>query len=165
LFKKLSNIVFAVAFLASGWNNAVAAALCPHQECMGRFATQQQHAAHEVEAPSKDGCSKGVEHSEHASQESPAGASTHEHSAYLFTGAGGNKHSCTHCMDAPATPVRNGFGGESSQARRDAEQQVEPSAASALASGVAAFPALRPTQGSPPTPPRRRHLLINVFLI
>ena len=119
LFKKLSIIVFAVAFLASGWNSVVAAALCPHEECMGRPAAEEHHASRESEVPAEEDCSKGVEQSGHGAHESAAEESIDQHAGQLSRGAGGHTRSCVHCVGTPSTPLRNGFGGEPSQARRD----------------------------------------------
>lgn len=165
MFKKLSSFVFAVAFLASGWSTVMAGALCPHEECMGRPAAVVHHGEHEVEAPAEEGCSKGVELAGHESHEPAGEAITGQHSSHLFRGSGGHSGSCIHCVGAPSTPVRSGFVSEPSQARRDAARQAEPPAVSGVIPSVAAFPALRPTQGSPPSTSQRRHLLINVFLI
>ena len=167
LFKKLSSIVFALAFVASGWNSVIAATLCPHQECMGRPAAEEHHVTRESEEPAKEHCSSGVKSSGHESHLAADDVTTEQPSGRYLRGTGGHTQSCIHCMGAPQAPAKSSFGvtAAQNQTRRDADADAPHITKEPTPAAVASFPALRPTQGSPPHPAQRRHLLIHVFLI
>jgi hypothetical protein len=126
------------------------------------------HVAREIATEAEGHCSKGAGQTEHQSHETATGANTSAHaSGQLSRGTGGGHgQSCLHCMGAPSAPARSGgFDATENQTRRDSEVTAPLVKSEATPPAIVSFPALRPTQCSPPATAQRRHLLIQIFLI
>jgi hypothetical protein len=126
-------------------------------------------ATPETDAEAEGHCSKGTAPSEHQSHETATGASSAAapSSGQLSRGTGGGHgQSCLHCMGAPSAPARSGgFDATENQTRRDSEVTAPLAKSEGILPAIVSFPALRPTQCSPPATAQRRHLLIQIFLI
>jgi hypothetical protein len=165
LFKKLSSIAFVLALTATGWSNVLAAARCPHQGCVTLTTAEERPVTDESDASMEEHCSEGMEPSEHRSHEATVVSKAESPAGTFLQRVDRHSQFCTHCMGAPPAPASSSFGAAPNQARRDAEMVAPRVVRAQVLPGVATFPALRPTQGSPPAPVQRRHLLIHVFLI
>ena len=166
MIRSLFSIGFILAVLANGWGSVLAAELCRHLNCEPRAAAQAQHESHH-EAPA------AVEHDAHQ-VEQPAYQSHHgttegepePPTGTFFRSAGQHERFCGHCIGAPQSPIRSTAKGTPPSVRRDSSGGTSlPPVRIYLLPGVAAFPAISPSQQAPPVPAQRRHLLINIFLI
>lgn len=165
MIKRLLNIIFIFAFMAGGWGTVLAANWCLYQRCIPSASENKQGEAHEAKA-SEDG------HCFNSSK--PSGHGQHQATAVKQAQPVTRKESvvqkrlgsrCGHCVGAPQSPARGNFKASTSESRRDAGTDTQQVARRFVLPGVVSFPALTPSQGAPPVPSSRRHLLINVFLI
>lgn len=132
---------------------------------MATAAAQEHPVTHESDMNAEGDGSEDMGSSEHQSHEAAAGASTGQPSGQHARAAAGHAQSCIHCVGGPSAPARSGFDVTERQTRRDAEVAAPRAIKESILPAVASFPALRPTQCSPPAPSQRRHLLIQIFLI
>jgi len=164
VIKKSLNVTFLLVFVAGGWGNVLAAALCEHRECMSKLAEEQQTVTQESNDESGGHCSKGGEPPGHDSHESKV-TQPEPLTESTVHSVGGDIQSCTHCMSAPTVPPRGVSEATQTQPRRDMGDESPCILDAPVRPAVASFPALVPHQGSPPTPTRRRHILIQTFLL
>lgn len=169
--KKVLSISFVFALLANGLGSVLAANWCLYQRCMPAVAENEHSIAHETEASkasmaSEDshcsGASKPADHGHHqaASVKQPQPSIEQESVSQRNL-----RSHCGHCVSAPQAPAKFSFKSSTSETRRDAGSDKQQVMSRFVLPGVASFPALTPSQGAPPVPSPRRHLLINVFLI
>lgn len=85
----------------------------------------------------------------------------------ILTAAGSHVASCGHCVGAPTMPAKESAKVVRSEERRDdVAAGVLHTRRHEVLAAVASFPALSPSQGSPPAPAgRRKHLILSTFLI
>lgn len=168
MIKQLLSVGFLVALTANGWGGVLAAGACPHRDCVTSAAAERHPASHTEEAQPEEHCSKGKdgEHSERQSQQPAAGETTEPLTGQVIRAADEHARFCGHCMSAPQAPSRNSQKGTQSQARRVVNLDTPAAAGAEVLPGVASFPAITPSQCSPPAHAgRRKHLLISTFLI
>ena len=164
--KRLLSIGFIIALVASGWASVLAATMCPHDRRMTTVAAKGHLAPPAEENTQPEGhCSGSIKHAESQSQE----VATHSGTEQTAEKSLGVPHqpmaACFHCMGAPSLPVRNTEESVPSQAPRDAAIASPSLSRTAVVPSIVSFPAITPTQGSPPTPAEPKYLLIQVFLI
>lgn len=166
MIRKLFSIGFILAVLANGWGSVLAAELCKHLNCEPLAAAQAQHASHHGISAAGEHASDQVEPSEHHSHHGVAGWESEPPAGKAFRPVGQHERFCGHCIGAPQSPVRSASKGTPPSVRRDSGggTSSQPVRVFVLP-GVAAFPAISPSQQAPPVPAQRRHLLINIFLI
>ena len=166
VIRKLLSISFIIALLASGWGSVLAATMCPHEGCMTAVAAKR-HSASQAEGLSsqKGHCSGSTEQPKNQSHEEAAPASAELPTKKRFDAPHQPTSDCFHCMGAPALPVRSSDESVPSQTHHDAGVASPNVTRTPVVPRVASFPAITPTQGSPPTPAEPKYLLIQVFLI
>ncbi|MCA1635089.1 MAG: hypothetical protein LC802_15715 [Acidobacteria bacterium] len=171
MLKQLLSISFILVLTANGWGTALAANQCPHEDCVSSGTApppQSRHGAREVDAEMEEHCSGDMEQVERSEHESHGTASEEQSvpppTAKSFGMSGGKTLFCAHCMGAPQSPVKDTSKVTQNQARRGGDVGTPPVLMAVAPPGVASFPALAPSQCSPPTS-KRRHLLLSIFLI
>ncbi|MCA1614038.1 MAG: hypothetical protein LC800_07780 [Acidobacteria bacterium] len=162
------GLVFAVT--AAGWSGVLAAGLCPHADCADAAAAARRAAPH---------CETSSSGDAHAATHDAPSRQGHEQAADAaaagranpasFNGAMGGhaaSSSCAHCVGAPQSQAKDSPTVARSESRRDALSDAARAARRGVLPPVVSFPALAPSQGSPPGPAGpRRHLVLNTFLI
>jgi hypothetical protein len=165
VIKRLLNFIFICAFMAGGWGTVLAANWCLYQRCIPSASENKQMDAPEEKASEDGHCSKSSQASGHEQHQAKEVKKSKPVAGKESVAQKGINSRCGHCVSAPQVPVRNSFKASASETRRDAGSCASQLAKHFILPGAASFPALAPSQGAPPTPSSRRHLLINIFLI
>lgn len=159
------------ALMLSGWGAVLAAALCPHAATAGRAASVVESMSMEDDhacCPARDeGAAGASEHCSQASQEA-----THEMEAMASTArptpqaVAWPAASCAHCIGRnglPAAPAK--AASDAAQKRQDAHRLTAQETKLVAPHALSFVSTISPTQGAPPGPAARKHLLLSVFLI
>jgi hypothetical protein len=158
------------ALALGGWGGVLAAALCPHGAGMVTAnlsarvpAKTHAHASCHDEGTATDAASNASSHEALESVE--AIPSPDEESHALARPA----QSCSHCISHRSLPTSPVNAREAQAAREDAGSRAAaapPPPVNGYAPPAAGFiSAIVPTQGAPPGPLARRHLLLSIFII
>jgi hypothetical protein len=144
-----------LALLASGWGNALAAALCPKMQVASCCLTKTTHdSAPSHEAMAMDGMT----------MDSMAMMPAAEAEA---NSAGQPAASCAHCLSSPDLPFKSVVTVNSV---RESERNLSAPIAAPVLRSLAEFsssfaPPISSRQHAPPGSSTSLHVLINVFLI
>jgi len=165
VIKRLLSISFVFAFLANGLGNVLAANWCLRQLCKPAVAQNKHPLTHKADSSGDSHCSSSLKPSSQGHHQKAAGkqqlSSPKESVAQQKLG----RPHCGHCVGAPQSPARSSINPSANEARRDEGADTKQVTRQFILPGVAYFPAMSPSQGAPPVPTSRRHLLINIFLI
>lgn len=166
MIKRLLSISFVFALLANGLGSVMAANWCLRQRCQPAVAENKHAVEHEVKASEDSHCSSSSKPSGHEQHQAEATGKQAQPLTEKDRVAQKRVGShCGHCIGAPQSPARSNFKASVSESRRDAGSDTQQVTRRFVLPGVASFPAMSPSQGAPPVPTSRRHLLINIFLI
>jgi hypothetical protein len=161
--------VLLCALVLSGWGGVLTAALCPHAAASARAATRaaqgmemdDDHACchREAKGAQKEHCS-GSSHEAvgEAKRTTPA---AERHPKTLAP----SEASCSHCIGHSSLPVAPVKAGEPSQQGSDAHRLAQDESKPFAPPVAQVVSAIAPTQGAPPGPAARKHLLLSIFLI
>lgn len=175
--KHLLSVGLVCAVTAAGWSSVLAAGLCPHAGCAAEAVAAKRSAPHCETSSSEDGHSAASDPRDHAGHEEAAddkqagedgeADDAGRARAGSIQGALGRHDApCAHCVGSPQTPAKDSPKVARSEARRDADADAPRAARREVLTAAASFPALAPSQGSPPAPAaRRKHLVLGTFLI
>ncbi|HEX8138654.1 MAG TPA: hypothetical protein VF544_13895 [Pyrinomonadaceae bacterium] len=156
------------ALCLSGWGGVLAAAFCPHASASARAAASVE-AGQEMDddhacchADARDAQEEHCSNSSHeAMVETKARPATERHSQALAP----SEDSCSHCIGRSSLPVRPAKASEPSQHRHDARGPAKDEAKPVAPPIFRIVSSIAPTQGAPPGPTARKHLLLSIFLI
>jgi hypothetical protein len=165
VIKRLLSISFVFALLANGLGSVMAANWCLYQRCKPAVSENKHTTSHEAKASDDSHCSGYAKVSEHGDHKAAASKQAQPSPGKELVALKRLGPHCGHCVSAPQSPARSRFKAPASESRRDAGSDTSQIVRRFILPGVASFPALAPSQGAPPVPSARRHLLINVFLI
>lgn len=167
-----------VALSAGGWGGVLASALCARASVAASSSAEHDCCRKEQDETTATSCPMSVraKNAEHA-----PGARTH--AAHEATEREGDARpraavssgdarvfppkSCAHCVGrAPQPPAAFKVRASESAKRGDEGYYPAPRAErSNISPKTSFFPHVTPTQGAPPGPTARRHVLVSVFLI
>lgn len=165
--RKLLGICITVALAWGSAGGALAAALCPHEECRAAFAsgraepTQEQPGAGHCHEP----FAATVEHSGAEHSDAHGAARAEESDAGEVDGRARREGLlCAHCAGSPGPPAAPAAGRGLSRERSGDATEAPPRPLAAPPRAVPLVREVIPSQGAPPghVP---RHVLHGVFLI
>jgi hypothetical protein len=148
-----------LAFAASGWGSAVAAALCPHAR-----ASALNRPASESKLKAKPHCHDEMAMKEEAGEEGEQSGTMPERKLEGAALSLPDNSPCTHCISRPEAPASTVIARTKVEEKRVID--FLPVETFAPESGALSFkqPVLY-RQGAPPGPATPRHLLIGLLLI
>lgn len=165
--------VLLCALVLSGWGSVLAAALCPHAASRAAAASVEagvgvddDHACCHADAEGAGEHCSGSKHE--ATGESKA---THAHGQRaqatkpLRQALAPSESSCSHCVGHSSLPVAPARFGEPSRPKHDAHRPAQDEAKPVAPPVIRFVSSIAPTQGAPPGPAARKHLLLSIFLI
>ena len=162
--KLLFKVGLVFALTATGWSSVLAAGLCPHAECMAPASRRAAPHCGET-VPPASGHSAAPATRDHQGH-GEAADDVHANGGSMHGTPRGHTASCAHCVGAPLSPAKESPKIARSESRRDAGADSHIAGRGGVLPAVASFPALVPSQGSPPAPAGpRRHLVLSTFLI
>lgn len=168
--RKLILIGVIAALSAGGLGGVLATALCAHA---GAAAAAREHSCCPEEGGDEGAsCPMSAGRKSAARAHGSAGAGTRRVAVREARAAAEEGRArifrpvpCAHCVGTPSTPpAAFKLGGADAQKRGDEDRA--PRATLQRPDALNSFaPSVTPTQGAPPTPATRRHVLNSVFLI
>lgn len=166
MIKRLLIFSFVFALLANGLGSVLAANWCLRQRCLPAVVENKHPASHETKTSEDGHCSTSSKPSDHGQHQAEAASKQAQPltEKELVAQKRIGSH-CGHCIGVPQSPARSNFKASANESRRDAGSDTQQVARRFVLPGVVSYPALTPSQGAPPVPTSRRHLLINIFLI
>ena len=151
-----------LAFAASGWGTAMAAALCPHANLNAAKSAAEKRAVKSRPA-SKPHChDSAMEQDAGAQMEMPPSVPGSK-ASYASLGLQ-DETPCTHCMGQNEIPVSTVLAVQKAEQKRSLESPVTQAILQATPALTLARPVIY-RQGAPPGPSTPKHLLISLLLI
>jgi hypothetical protein len=154
------------ALMLGGWGSVLAAALCPH-------AARAEAVASVPESMKMDddhACCRmkmedAGEHCSGQSHEAMPATEAESHKVDAQALALPVEPSCSHCISHNSLPTAPVKACERAQKRPDATRLAPRAVTQITPPAVSFVSSVSPTQGAPPGPLARKHLLLSVFLI
>ena len=163
MIKQLFRFGFILALVANCWGGVVAASLCQHRNCGTSLASENSSVSNTENINPHEHCSPGGAMHSHEQPRNLSEAETLE--GVLFIAHESSTGLCAHCMGTSQAPANSLSKSAQAEERRVAVDVTLEVSRPFMLPRAAVFPAISPSQESPPAPAERRHLLISTFLI
>jgi hypothetical protein len=155
------------ALMLSGWGGLLGAAFCPHAAARAgavasvaeSMSMADDHACCHADAKGSD---KHCSNSSHGAMDGMEATPATEPSPQALAPPAA---SCSHCIGHSSLPAAPTKAGEATQHRPDAHRLALKEVKHIAPPVVRFVSTIAPTQGAPPGPAARKHLLLSIFVI